>query len=175
MQGRELTEWEELAGGYAVFCHCLYQPTKEKYFQRAEQWLQDERIKVYAAMEENSLLGMIVLCIQGQQAEIVGISVCPQERHRGIGSWLIEWAMQKYNLHRPMGRQSVFTGRLDLRPKKNGCSMERNPFCVTAACCTNRTQPKRDRRIFLLSRCFIPSSAHRYPPVRDRCVRPKPD
>ena len=36
MQGRELTEWEELAGGYAVFCHCLYQPTKEKYFQKAE-------------------------------------------------------------------------------------------------------------------------------------------
>ena len=120
MQGRELTEWEELAGGYAVFCHCLYQPTKEKYFQKAEGWLQDERIKVYAAVEENSLLGMIVLCIQGQQAEIptisaccpcmqrtiiqgqqaeiVGISVCPQERHQGIGSWLIEWAMQKYNL-----------------------------------------------------------------------------
>ena len=98
MQGRELTEWEELAGGYAVFCHCLYQPTKEKYFQKAEGWLQDERIKVYAAVEENRLLGMIVLCIQGQQAEIVGISVCPQERHRGIGSWLIEWAMQKYNL-----------------------------------------------------------------------------
>lgn len=90
LQGRELTEWEELAGGYAVFCHCLYQPTKEKYFQKAEGWLQDERIKVYAAMEENSLLGMIVLCIQRQQAEIVGISVCPQERHRGIGSWLIE-------------------------------------------------------------------------------------
>ena len=86
MQGRELTEWEELAGGYAVFCHCLYQPTKEKYFQKAEGWLQDERIKVYAAMEENSLLGMIVLCIQGQQAEIVGISVCPQERHRGMGN-----------------------------------------------------------------------------------------
>ena len=98
LQGRELTEWEELAGGYAVFCHCLYQPTREKYFQKAEQWLQDERIKVYAAVEENRLLGMIVLCIQGQQAEIVGISVCPQERHRGIGSWLIEWAMQKYNL-----------------------------------------------------------------------------
>ena len=98
MQGRELTEWEELEGGYAVFCHCLYQPTKEKYFQKAEGWLQDERIKVYAAVEENSLLGMIVLCIQGQQAEIVGISVCPQERHRGIGSWLIERAMQKYNL-----------------------------------------------------------------------------
>ena len=36
LQGRELTEWEELAGGYAVFCHCLYQPTKEKYFQKAE-------------------------------------------------------------------------------------------------------------------------------------------
>ncbi len=67
MQGRELTEWEELAGGYAVFCHCLYQPTREKYFQKAEQWLQDERIKVYAAVEENRLLGMIVLCIQGQQ------------------------------------------------------------------------------------------------------------
>ena len=98
MQGRELTEWEELAGGYAVFCHCLYQPTKEKYFQKAEGWLQDERIKVYAAMEENSLLGMIVLCIQRQQAEIVGISVCPQERHRGIGSWLIERAMQKLTL-----------------------------------------------------------------------------
>ena len=41
LQGRELTEWEELAGGYAVFCHCLYQPTKEKYFQKAEGWLQD--------------------------------------------------------------------------------------------------------------------------------------
>ena len=74
MQGREVTEWEELAGGYEVFCHCLYQPTREKYFQKAEQWLQDKRIKVYAAMEENRLLGMIVLCIQGQQAEIVGIS-----------------------------------------------------------------------------------------------------
>ena len=85
-----------MAGGYEVFCHCLYQPTREKYFQKAEQWLQDKHIKVYAAVEENRLLGMIVLCIQGQQAEIVGISVCPQERHRGIGSWLIERAMQKY-------------------------------------------------------------------------------
>lgn len=60
--------------------------------------MQDERIKVYAAMEENSLLGMIVLCIQGQQAEIVGISVCPQERHRGVGGWLIEQTMQRYEI-----------------------------------------------------------------------------
>lgn len=56
LQGREVTEWEELAGGYEVFCHCLYQPTREKYFQKAEQWLQDKRIKVYAAVEENRLL-----------------------------------------------------------------------------------------------------------------------
>ena len=55
MQGRELTEWEELAGGYAVFCHCLYQPTREKYFQKAEQWLQDKRIKVYAAVEDRAM------------------------------------------------------------------------------------------------------------------------
>lgn len=98
LQGKELTRWEQLEGGYEAFCHCLYQPTREKYFQKAEQWLQDERIKVYAAVEENSLLGMIVLCIQGQQAEIVGISVCPQERHRGVGSWLIEQTMQRYGI-----------------------------------------------------------------------------
>ena len=51
----ELTDWETIEKGYAVYRDCMYLPTKEKYQQKMQAYLQDAAIKIYGCFCENAL------------------------------------------------------------------------------------------------------------------------
>lgn len=98
---KELKDLAEILDAYEVYKACMYMPTKEKYELRAEEWLQDEGIKVCAYFDNGTIEGMIVISIQNcQTAEIIGISIDSRFRRQGIGSFMIKQIKEKYNIVR---------------------------------------------------------------------------
>ena len=90
LQWKELTGWEELAGGYAVYADCMFMPTEEKYQRKMQAYLQDPAVKLYGCFCENALCGLLVLNLFPQgQAELVGIAVARECRRQGIGRWML--------------------------------------------------------------------------------------
>lgn len=101
MKIKKLSTQKELQDGYEVFCHCMYQPTAEKYQKKITEWMEEKNIIVYTAMGENKIKGMVVfrLC-QNDTAEIIGIAVHPTYRLQGIGSALIKQVAKEYGIEK---------------------------------------------------------------------------
>jgi ribosomal protein S18 acetylase RimI-like enzyme len=120
----ELTGWEALAGGYAVYADCMYLPTKEKYQQKMQAYLQDVAIKIYGCFCETALKGLLVLrSFPQNQAELVGIAVEESARRQGIGTFMLRQVMETCAL------QAVFAETDDDAVefyRKNGFSVEKH-------------------------------------------------
>lgn len=120
----ELTGWDALAGGYAVYADCMYLPTKEKYQQKMQAYLQDVAIKIYGCFCETALKGLLVLrSFPQNQAELVGISVEESARRQGIGTFMLRKVMETCAL------QAVFAETDDDAVefyRKNGFSVEKH-------------------------------------------------
>lgn len=120
----ELTGWEALAGGYAVYADCMYLPTKEKYQQKMQAYLQDVAIKIYGCFCETALKGLLVLrSFPQNQAELVGIAVEESARRQGIGTFMLRQVMETCTL------QTVFAETDDDAVefyRKNGFSVEKH-------------------------------------------------
>ena len=124
LQLKELTGWEALAGGYAVYADCMYLPTKEKYQQKMQAYLQNPAVKLYGCFCENALCGLLVLNLFPQgQAELVGIAVARECRRQGIGRWMLRQVTETCAL------QAVFAETDDDAVefyRKNGFSVEKH-------------------------------------------------
>ena len=91
MQLKELTRWEDLADGYAVYADCLYLPTEEKYQRKMQAYLQEPDTKIFGCFCESTLKGLLVLTRFPQDtAELVGISVEKTARKQGIGRFMLQ-------------------------------------------------------------------------------------
>jgi ribosomal protein S18 acetylase RimI-like enzyme len=91
----ELTDWETIEKGYAVYRDCMYLPTKEKYQQKMQAYLQDAAIKIYGCFCETALKGLLVLrSFPQKQAELVGIAVEESSRRQGIGTLMLRQVME---------------------------------------------------------------------------------
>lgn len=101
MKIKKLSTLKELQDGYKIFCHCMYQPTEEKYRKKMTEWMEEKNTIVYAAMEANGIKGMVVfrLC-QDNTAEIMGVAVHPAYRLQGIGSALIRQVAKEYGIEK---------------------------------------------------------------------------
>lgn len=94
----ELTDWETLAGTYAVYRHCMYAPTPERFQQKAEGYLCDEAVRLYACRESGEIRGVIVAaCTAPGVVEILGIAVDAAQRRRGIGAWMIRRLAERHD------------------------------------------------------------------------------
>ena len=95
---KELTNIEDVLGAYDVYKYCMYMPTKEKYENKATNWLQDNNIKIYACFDSEKIKGIIVILVQSdKEAEVIGISVDICARREGIGSYMIQQIKAQYN------------------------------------------------------------------------------
>ena len=123
----ELTDWETIEKGYAVYRDCMYLPTKEKYQQKMQAYLQDAAIKIYGCFCENALKGLLVLrSFPQNQAELVGMAVEESSRRQGIGTLMLRQVMESCCL------QAVFAETDDDAVefyRKNGFSVEKHTEC----------------------------------------------
>ena len=93
----ELRAEEEMQSFYEMYKDCMYLPSKEKYSQKVQHWLQDENIRVFVCIRTGNPAGMIVLQQHSDELiEIIGISVVKECRGQGIGSFLLEKAQEQF-------------------------------------------------------------------------------
>ena len=96
---RELTLKKEILQTYGIYKHCMFMPTKEKFNNKVDLFLNDNSVKIFACFEQDEVLGvMVVSFIEQKKIEIIGIAVNSSVRGKGIGSYMINQVVNDYGL-----------------------------------------------------------------------------
>ena len=96
---RELTLKNEILQTYGIYKHCMFMPTKEKFNNKVDLFLNDNSVKIFACFEQDEVLGvMVVSFIEQKKIEIIGIAVNSSVRGKGIGSYMINHVVNDYGL-----------------------------------------------------------------------------
>ena len=96
---RELTLKNEILQTYEIYKHCMFMPTKEKFNNKVDLFLNDNSVKIFACFEQDEVLGvMVVSFIEQKKIEIIGIAVDESVRGKGVGSYVINQVINNYGL-----------------------------------------------------------------------------
>ena len=96
---RELTLKNEILQVYEIYKHCMFMPTEEKFNNKVDLFLNDVFVKIFACFEQDKIVGIMVVSFKEQKKiEIIGIAVDVSFRGKGIGSYMINQAINNYDL-----------------------------------------------------------------------------
>ena len=96
---KELTLKNEILQTYGIYKYCMFMPTKEKFNNKVDLFLNDNSVKIFACFEQDKILGvMVVSFIEQKKIEIIGIAVNSSVRGKGIGSYMISQVVNDYGL-----------------------------------------------------------------------------
>ena len=76
----------------------VYNPTEERLLNRAKKYQEDEETNVYVYKEDNEYKGIIVFEIVNNSATILDIAVKSKHQGQGIGSKLIDFIFNSFNV-----------------------------------------------------------------------------
>ena len=96
----ENTEWLLSEEAFSIYASCMYHPTYEEYKAQMEDYLHDSSVKVFVCENRGKRIGMMVLKSSGVAAEIIGIAVSDNARHKGIGKELIQSVIKSEEIER---------------------------------------------------------------------------
>ena len=85
---------------FILYASCLYHPSYEKYQTQMEAFLDDPSVKVIVCEEQEKKTGMMVLQLFGPVARVIGIAVTYKLRNRGIGTHMIQFAVESEAVER---------------------------------------------------------------------------
>ena len=95
----ELTHKNEILQTYEIYKRCMFMPTEEKFSKKADQFLNDNSIKIFACFSHGKIMGvMVVSFIEQKKIKIIGIAVDLSARGKGIGSYMINQVVNNYDL-----------------------------------------------------------------------------
>lgn len=95
----ELTHKNEVCQTYEIYKHCMFMPTEEKFRIKANQYLNDNSVKIFACCNQDMIEGVIVVFFaEEHKIEVVGIAVDLSARGKGIGSYMINQVIKEYGL-----------------------------------------------------------------------------
>ena len=77
----------------------VYNPTEERLLNRAKKYQEDEETNVYVYKEDNEYKGIVVFEIFDSTATILDIAVNPEHQGKGIGSKLIDFIFNSFNVN----------------------------------------------------------------------------
>lgn len=75
----------------------IFNPTLERVRNRAEAYQQNEKANIYAYVEEEKYLGVVVFEMKEDSATILDIAVDTKHQHKGIGSRLIDFIFEEFH------------------------------------------------------------------------------
>ena len=106
----QLTNKDEIFKNYEIYKSCMYMPTEEKFCNLIEKYLNEKSIKIFCCKDENKTNGMIVVSfIEDNKIEVLGIAVDTLHQHKGIGSFMINNLIEKFNLKYIIDYDSIQT------------------------------------------------------------------
>lgn len=76
----------------------VYNPTKERLLNRAKKYQEDENTNIYAYKENNQYKGIVIFKIVNNSATILDIAVKSKHQGQGIGSKLIDFIFNSFNV-----------------------------------------------------------------------------
>ena len=95
----ELTHKNDILQTYEIYKHCMFMPTEEKFNKKAEQFLNNNSVKIFACFSHGKIVGIMVVSFKEQKKiEIIGIAVDVSTRGKGIGSYMINQVINNYGL-----------------------------------------------------------------------------
>ena len=95
----ELTHKNEVCQTYEIYKHCMFMPTKEKFSQKADKFLNDNSVKFFACFNQDTMEGVIAVSfLEQHKIEVIGIAVDLSARGKGIGSYMINQVIKDYGL-----------------------------------------------------------------------------
>ena len=77
----------------------VYNPTEERLLNRAKKYQEDENTNIYAYKENSKYKGIVVFKTQNNSATILDIAIKPEHQGQGIGSKLIDFIFNNFNVH----------------------------------------------------------------------------
>ena len=77
----------------------VYNPTQERLLNRAKKYQEDENTNIYAYKDNGEYKGIVVFEIQNYSAIILDIAVKPEQQGQGIGSKLIDFIFNIFNVN----------------------------------------------------------------------------
>jgi len=91
-------DWLLSEEAFSIYEHCMYHATYEGYKAQMENILMDSSVKAFVCENLGKKIGMMVLKLSDDVAEILGIAVSDNGRCKGVGKQLIHSAMELLNL-----------------------------------------------------------------------------
>ena len=85
---------------FLIYASCMYHPTYEDFKKQMENLVNDPFVSVYVCEDQGVKTGMIILKLSDAIAEIIGIAVSEKDRHKGIGSKMIQFIMRSEGMER---------------------------------------------------------------------------
>ena len=85
---------------FSLYAPCMYYPIYEDFKAQMESFFVDFSVKIFVCDNQGEKTGVLVLKISGVSAEIIGIAVSEKSRCRGIGKFMIQFAMESEGLER---------------------------------------------------------------------------
>lgn len=76
----------------------VYNPTEERLLNRAKKYQEDKETNVYVYKEDNEYKGIVVFEIVNNSATILDIAVKSKHQGQGIGSKLIDFIFNSFNV-----------------------------------------------------------------------------
>ena len=76
----------------------VYNPTEERLLNRAKKYQEDENTNIYACKDNGEYKGIVVFEILNNSATILDIAVKPEYQGQGIGSKLIDFIFNSFNV-----------------------------------------------------------------------------
>ena len=85
---------------YSLLAPSVFNPAPERLLSRAEKYQADDKVKAYAYSDNGKYKGIIVFKIKEQIAEILDIAVIPEYKGNGIGSRLIDYIFNRFEVNK---------------------------------------------------------------------------
>lgn len=77
----------------------VFNPTEERLLNRAKKYQEDENTNIYAYKDNGEHKGIVILKIANNSATILDIAVNPEHQGQGIGSKLIDFIFNSFNVN----------------------------------------------------------------------------
>lgn len=77
----------------------VYNPTEERLLNRARKYQEDVKTRIYACKDNCVFKGIVVFKITDSSATILDIAVKPEHQGQGIGSKLIDFIFNSFNVN----------------------------------------------------------------------------
>lgn len=84
---------------FNIYSDCMFMPTWEKFYEHANELINDNSVSILGFLESNCIIGLLVIKqYKDKSAEIKGIAVDPFYRKQGIGQQLIQYSLNNMQI-----------------------------------------------------------------------------